>query len=819
MVMRKRIACLSLALSIMLSGCSAGAILEKKMVAQAGVADDSDYQTYQAYEADGKITPQGYYSEDVFEAENSSETIPSGTALVSFSRNSYLVVSYYSDAEHTESIEPQSCYLKPGTSIYATVEISRDVASSMYSFAGFRLYQFKNGGRDLIDTIQLGEAGFVLEVTKDMVGSDFAIEPIGDYGSRTVTLHDYYIDDDGKEQTLSGTWLIDDKVVSGNEVEINPVASYIISYEYDNSEFFYLSSNPQCYYSNNEDGVVIFELMEATDESFDYSIELCRYISVEVETSSDRTISLNGANSKVVNGGTKYIFTGLKYGDSLNLITNIEWPQLEKCKELIVNGYRLSNGAYEYRIIVPDKDGQFLFDPNEYTYEHGEIGFKWLGEEITGPIQLAKGRVITYYDKRVDPGYWLPEGDRTITIGDEQETRIALNSISFEPIKKVTVSLSQPAYGGTIKYFIDGKEIKANSIETTTGTKISMQFDYWPGWITHYKNGEVYEVTEAPTQTIQLADTAFSEDEDHKPALEVVLKSSVGEKMTFAISAADLSQIDCRYSGNWIGSDNVVLSPTKIGTYDGINLAFGNRSLEAGTAVKVLVEMVDTKGNKSTYSRLVNNLAEKQAPIMIYDDAELGVSEVWYKTIKITISVVEVETFSAPHNPAHGTVTVRVADSQTALRAGDLIEPAEKVTVTIAPNSDYYVTGKNVKNDIYQEEMKFSDYLKKVNDIISAHSIEKYIHLSLAASDQYGNCAYMLDNNAVSGSIRVKSGQTLKLTYTITADGYVIEGGSSGFLGIGKTDTEITESLTITADWDGKTIDRSSVGINVVKGE
>lgn len=817
--MRKRNVCLSLVLCMMLSGCSAGALLEKRMLAQAGVEDDSNYQTYQTYEADGKLTQQGYYSEDIFETESNAKEVPSETALVSFARNSFLVINYYSDAEHTEPIESQSCYLKPGTSIYATVEISRNVASSMFSFSGFRVYQLKNGGRYLMDTIQLGEAGFVLEVTKDMVGLDFTIEPIGDYGSRTVTLRDYYTDIDGKEQPLHGTWLIDDKVASGNEVEINPVASYVISYEYDNSEFFYLSSNPQCYYSNNEDGIVIFELMEAADENFDYSIELCRYISVDVETSEKRSVTLNGANKKEVNRGAKYKFTGLKYGDSLDLTTDIKWPQLEKCKELIVSEGRLEEGEYKYRIIVPDKDGHFLFDPSEYTYEHGEIGFKWLGEEITGPIKLAKGRVITYYDKRVDYGYWLPEKDRTITIGDERETRNALNSISFETIKKVTVNLPQPVHGGTIKYFIDGEEIKGNSVETTAGTIISMEFNYWPGWITHYKNGEVYKVTDVTNQKISLAETAFSEDEDHKPTLEVVLKSSVGEKMEFSISAAGFTKSDCSYDGKWHVSDNVIPSHTKIGTHEGINLTFGNKSLEAGTAVKILVEMVDTKGNKTSYSRLVNNLAEKQAPIMIYDYTELGTSEVWYETIRITISVVEVATYSAPINPTYGVVTVRMADAQTTLKTGDLIELAEKITVTITPNSDYYVTGKNVKNDIYQETMKFSDYLKKIDGILSDHPIEKYIHLMLVTNDQYGNCVYKLDDKADSGSIRVKSGQVLKLTYTITANDYVIEGGSSGFLGIGKTDTEKTESLTITADLDGKTIDRSNFGINVVKGE
>ena len=58
----------------------------------------------------------------------------------------------------------------------------------------------------------------------------------------------------------------------------------------------------------------------------------------------------------------------------------------------------------------------------------------------------------------------------------------------------------------------------------------------------------------------------------------------------------------------------------------------------------------------------------------------------------------------------------------------------------------------------------------------------------------------------------------LTIKYTVTADGYVIEGGSGGFLGIGKTNKEMSKTITITSDLDGKSITRSSFGITVVKG-
>ena len=825
--MKKRMMCFSLMviLSLIMSGCAGiSESLENKMVEKAGIVENSEYQTYQTYSSAGKLTSDGYYSDEVFEAESAADDRPENSVLVSFSSNNYLDVKFYADAIFSKEITEQACYLSAGEQIFATAQVSNEVPSSMYAFAGFRLYRFEDGKRELVSTIMPEENGFVLEIDDSMVDGDYSIEPIGDYGSRKISLRDYYTDDDGNEQNLAGKWLIDDKEITGDELEINPVASYIISYEYNNDEYFYLSSIPECYYGSHEDGIVIFELMNPTDESYDYSVELHKYISVNLETSVDRTITMNGGSPQSIKAGQKFPVNKLKYGDEVTLLTNKEWPQLEACRELIVTSIeKMSYGQFEYTMIVPQKGGEFIFDPSAYSYAHGTIVFKCFGEIVTNPLYLAKGTIISYSAGTTEPGYWLPDGNHTIKVGEEEETRAALNSISFIPEVKAEISLPQPEYGGKIKYFVDGREIKTTTYKTPSGTVITMKFEPWPGWITNYTNGESYRVTDALTQVVKIRsnaiDSAFKEDEGHKPTLEVVLDKSVGESMKFSVSASGLPVTNCQYEGNWTGSSKVVVEPTKIGTEEGIQLTLGNRSLQANTAVKILVERKDTNGNKTSDYYLVNNLAEKMAPIAIYTQRELGISTVWYETIKISISVVSVQTFNTPSNPAHASVTVRVTDTQKVLKAGDLVEPSEEVTVTITPHSNYYVTGKNVKNDIYQEKMKFSKYQKDINTIIAEHPIEKYVQLTLGANDPYGTCIYTVGKNTVSGSIRLKIGEKLTLKYTVTSSGYVIEGGSNGILGIGKTTKELSETITITSDWDGKTISKADFGINVEKEE
>lgn len=817
--MRKRIIVTALGLSLLLSGCSSiNNALEQEMAKQADISADGNYQTYQEYSQAGKLTEQGYYSQDVFEEDAVKETIPENSAQVSFAKNSYLDISYFTDAECSEPFVGQTCHLEQGEAIYATVVVGKDAASSMYEFSCFRLYRYTNDGRELIDIIQPKTDGLVLEITKELVGADLVIEPVGDYGARVISLRDYYTDEDGNEHDLSGTWWIDDKMENGDKVEINPVASYIISYEYDSDEYFYLSSHPECFYSNNEDGIVIFERRESTDETSDYTVELHKYVTVVLESSVARTVSVNGGEDQNIKAGNELSISRLKYGDTVIIETNKEWASLEACRELILlSSEQLRNGQFKYTLTVPQKGGEFVFDPSEYTYEYGTITFKCFGEVVTSTQYLAAGSRISYSVDTVDDGYWLPDGDHVIIVGTDAETREKLNSIHFVPKIQVSLQLPQPSCGGEIQYFVDGKEITESVCVTESGKLVSMKFVPWEGWINHYTNGIAYEVGDKTQQTITIngnhVDTAFSEDPDHKPALTVVLNKSVGESMTFSFAASGVSEVDCHYSGNWIGSDYTIIDGARIGTEKGIDFSMGGRAIQSGTAIKAYIEKIDSTGKKTTEYRLINDLSEIQAPILIYADNELGTSKVWYKSINITISLVDVLEFTVPKNPQNATITVKVADTQRVLQTGNILEGSEEVIVKITPKYDYYVTGKNVDNDIYQATMKFSKYQADIQKIIEEHPVEKYIHITLDSSDSYGTRTYTLDGEIVTGTVRAKVGQKLTLTYEVTASGYVIDGAN--FLEKHKK----SATITLSADWDGKTINRGSFGISVKKGD
>lgn len=819
----------SLVMCLLLSGCSGiNDYMRSQMLEKSRIMENGNYQAYQVYSDEGKLTQEGYYSEEAFETDETDITAAAKAAHVTFANNSYLKIAYFSDSDSTMLLNTEACYLEPGNNIYATVSISKSVPSSMYYFSGFRIYRYEDGDRELIDTVQPGEDGLILEISEGYVGAELSIEPIGNFGKRTISLRDYYIDDDGKEHELSGTWMINERQETGNKIKINPVSSYIISYEYDSNEYFYISSNPQCYYSNNEDGIVIFEQKKSVDETGDYSVELHKYITVSIESLHGRSVSVNnGIQQQIkaeIKAGNMLKIPRLKYGDILTIVTDKEWSSLDSCRELILQSLeKLQNGEYKYTLIVPQKGGEFVFDPSEYSYEHGTIIFKCFGEIVTSKQYLAVGSKITYEIDTVDDVYWLGDGDHVIVVSNEEETRRKINNIKFVQRVKAEVELKQPEYGGCIRYFAEGKEITTNTFKTTSGTEIVMQFSPWEGWINHYKNGEIYTVTEDNRQTALIGnkdvDTAFTEDSNHKPALTIILNKSVGENMKFNFSASGLDENDYDYKSGWFINNYTIIDELKIGTETGIILSMGNRAIQSGTAVKILVDKTDTNGIKTSYYRLVDDLTKLQDPIMIYEDDEQGTSDIWYKSVKITISVVDVLKFTAPTTPKNATVAVRNATNFETIKTGDILEDSQKVTITITPNSGYYVSGKNVKKDIYQNTMKFSKYQSDIQKILDEHLIEKYYHVTLDANDAYGVCTYKLDGEVVSGKIFFKAGQKLSLEYKITAPGYMVEGAKSLPFGIGKKDQEKTESITIMENMDGQTINRDIFGIKVVKGE
>lgn len=540
--MRKVLLLISAFMILLMTGCSSvSGYLENQMEDQSGLKDDAHFQEYQDYADKGNLDQNGYCKEDVFETEKVSSPLPNDSARISFSSNGYLKIAYYSDATMEQELRTQDCVLKKGDCIYASVTLDKSVPSTAYDFAGFRLSEIDDDGERIpVKMLELLEDGLVLQIEDKYVGKELALDPLGAYESRQVSLKSSYFDNDEKEHELPGNWIINDKPITGNVTEINPVSSYIISYEFDSKEYFFLSSEPECYYSNSEDGIVIFNKRESMDDTVDYSVQLHKYVNVDIESKQLRNVSVNNGFEQEIKEGEKLKITRLKYGENVVIVSDTEWKDLETCRELVHRStetkYQSGKTAYIYTMSVPEKDSVFTFDPAEYKYDHGTIAFLCYGEEVTSKIGLAEGRKITYMQATAEEGYWIPGGTHTITVTTAEATRKQLESISFVEKEDVTVQLKQPAYGGRIEYYANGTRIYASEYKGDSGTEITMKFFPWEGWINNYNNGAMYVMTSGTAQTIKINgkdvhSSAFTESADHKPTLEVVLEKSVGKDM------------------------------------------------------------------------------------------------------------------------------------------------------------------------------------------------------------------------------------------------------------------------------------------------
>ena len=842
--MKKAIVLLLTCATVALTGCSSvDSLVEKVMLEQSGILDDVNYQQYKQYSSNGQLDADGYYVE-----ENASTAYDSqqGKIWVTFSENSNLDVRYYADAKHENLLEKQ-CYLNPGDSIYAVVTVKN--SNSMYVFSSFRIYEYDaDGKRAQTEVLNFKEQheDYILTLPKDYNETSISIVPVGKYNSKAISLNDYYIDENNNVQNPHGTWSINGQECTSGSVEISPLSSYIVSYKYDSDEYFLLSSEPEVYYSDETTGEIIFAQCDAGNETVEYSVELCKRFSRTVISDTDRKVRRNGDVNEI-SKNDELVFENLKYGDVVKFETDKKWGNLENSRELLlIREQKISQDGYNYLYIltVPDKDGEFIFDPQAYSYEHGEIAFICYGEEMTVPQKLSKGRKV-YYEARsgsVDDGYFLAGDDKShyIVIGEESETIAALESIHFTKKISVTVSsLKQPEYGGTITYRINDKLITSENVETYSGEKITMEFNPWDGWYLSKDLETAYEVNDEISQNLELHvktydqksmtigfDDIFLEDDAHKPSLTVWREKNVSESLKIDIDHSDHSDMSSEDVGekigeviSKIGGKECIDECKKIGTEKPIKVTITGGAIHKGEeAVRMIITLANDE-ESTTEIRYVENLSKEIQPIYIYQPGTNSETTDWYSTIEISIGVVEVEHFTLPKAADNSSITVRNADTNEVLTDSSIIEDSQKVVVTISPDQGYYISGKKVSNGVYVDTMKYSEFKKEINDIIEKHPISKYCVISLDASDKYAAYVYKLDGEIVSGKINAKEGQKLELTYEITDSSYQLAQASGGLpiVGWGASDTKANKSIEITSEMDGKTITKADFDIETKK--
>lgn len=255
------------AMTFVLAGCTD---TEDFILKQSGAVSEEEYQQYVEMRNKGELDTDGkYISKELADMENENTTHKS--VHVTFSRNSAIEIQYYFDAMHEKLIDENQCYVNPGDCIYAAEVDSGIERNVHYSLQGFRVYSF--GPDDKKELLQGEETeSREIHVPDDFGGNEISVIPIGQYDSRRIELKDFYKDSVGRESKTNGEWIVNEKKVTGNSIEINPVEAVIVDYYYDSEKYVFESSNPDSLF--HDEGLVRFETVDALEDISEFSVEL-----------------------------------------------------------------------------------------------------------------------------------------------------------------------------------------------------------------------------------------------------------------------------------------------------------------------------------------------------------------------------------------------------------------------------------------------------------------------------------------------------------------------------------------------------------------
>ena len=372
---RKVTLVLFVAMACAMTGCSGihnplQSIMEDQLLAQLDTTAETDYRAYQEMEGSNSLDESGLY-DDLANAET-PETVHEGNVPVVFAENAYLDINYYRDEACTEALDTENCYLDPGDKIYASEPKTVNPYSHFYVFSGFRVWQYHDGKREALDT-KSDDANLVVVIPSDYTGTSILIQALGTYENRQISFTAGYEDAAGPHTLGGGTWTVNDTPYTGNTAAVSSVLPYTVNYDYSayTDDYYFESSAPQCFDSDDVNGLVVFKQTEVQDANTGYAVQLHRYINVTLINKeysgiiggvggavSTLTQSANSLKSLTINGERKatkneekQTFAGLRCGDPILVRVGSDYKV--SVSGLIASAPIQVSEGYEYALTVP----------------------------------------------------------------------------------------------------------------------------------------------------------------------------------------------------------------------------------------------------------------------------------------------------------------------------------------------------------------------------------------------------------------------------------------------------------------------------------
>ncbi|MEY8522859.1 hypothetical protein AALA90_07520 [Lachnospiraceae bacterium 38-10] len=377
--------------TLILSGCSS---TKDFILHHSGLMTENEYQNYINLKNTNQLDAEGYYISS--EINDSAESLPPDNSIhVTFADNAYLEIEYYADTELTIPVSRHECYLKPDDRIYASIPVPVHPSSNYFSFDRFCIYAYDedgNKGEELFwkdntysengksslnndDTNSL----LVLSVPENYNGAEIAVIPIGEYQKRSIKLNDYYIDSTGNTQTEKndmplGNWTVNGESLSKDSIEISPVESLFVDFNYDPEKFAFESSAPSSFY--NDKGLVRFETTLAVDNIQEYSVEL--------RPLDEKTFSFDPSDFHTEHGSIEFSYLNEPLKEARNIpdggvINYVATP---------VSGYRHPKNTGEIKVNAADPDATNAEIMKEITF--------YLDGQVSVILPKPIGGIIEY---------------------------------------------------------------------------------------------------------------------------------------------------------------------------------------------------------------------------------------------------------------------------------------------------------------------------------------------------------------------------------------------------------------------------------------
>ena len=703
---------------IALSGCSAES-KNNDFIKSYLLSDNEQYNNYLSMEKihSDKIDTNGYYADGAL-AQAEADSHP-GAVHVSFASNSLLNITYYTDPEHTDVIDKQNCYIYPGDSIYAQVDLTSLVRSDTYEFQGFQMAVFDG---DQPNYYYAGFDGNTITIPDNIQYREISIIPNGAYKRRELTFQAEYKDIDGNTIPISPVWIINvgDQSYStkSDGFSIDANSTFRVKARFDSDEYYLEETEPKFESYNDNTGEIVFtqyDAQKAEDnyklifgKKFDFSID-------DIKATGPITIWIDGKKYD----GDFPIITSARLGAQIQIESEGNITYVGATKNLI----RLTQNGYVYSVY--NESDTFEFNPASYTYSNGKVTFYDSDHrQITEKTNLNIGDVL-YYIGTPDEKYTfnMGNGEQKINV-DSNIDYMLKKELKF--ILKQKISLTQPEKGGTVTYYLNGKEITDDNAYFVAGTdKLTASFKPAERFKTNNLSDQAECIISSSDHRIRFKDNdgreipidkVFELSSTQKAALTVKLDASVGTEMKFNIYNGTVLTNPGKKSyiankafsdlKNPLGfDDSKLLDGYSIETVSGLKITISDWSPLKNEAIRIDVTKKDASNNKvNEIYYILDGGGSRQISTDSGDST-------YYTNIDIAISKVTGSVFDPTkytYTNCRVVITYDDTSSKAQLISGDFIDDSRKIRITLTAKAKYQLYQKGFK--LFGEKYDPVDY-------------------------------------------------------------------------------------------------------------